>query len=365
MPRGPGRLHPASSFRECAAIATGIREHNAGKPMNRILLAEALDWSPAASGFRELIASAGRYGLVEGNYNSETIGLTDLGDRYTNPDDEGQRLETARAAVLNVPIFSQLVEHYKNNKLPPADILKGILEKPPFEVDPQWSEEVANLFVLNGREVGFVREVSGSTWVLLEAGRPTEVPAPESEAAPKPSGTDTAPPVAESSPEPATGVPSAHTIAGSPPAPHQRQMFVAFGKDRQALKQLQTILKELDIPYVVAEEEPNAGRPISEKVSDLMKACSAGIFIFSGDEQFEDKDGNTILKPRENVVFELGAASLLYGRRVVIFKEEGVSFPTDFRDLGYIEYQRGNLVAKSIELLKELVALKAIKIQAG
>lgn len=360
MPRGPGRHHPASTLIDCAVIATGIREHNAGKPMNRILLAEALGFSPAASGFRELITSAGRYGLIEGSYNSETIELTKLGDRYTKPANEGQRLEAARQAVVNVPIFGQLLEHYKNNKLPATDILKGILERPPFEVDAQWSEEVANLFLANGREVGFVREVSGSTWVLLEAGRPTEAPSAVREAPSGPTVAETAPSAAKPSQEPSA------QISGEPsPVPPQRQVFVAFGKDREALKQLQTILNELDIPYLVAEEEPHIGRPISDKVAELMKACTTGIFIFSADDRFEDKDGNTLLKPRENVVFELGAASLLYGRRIVIFKEEGVSLPTDFRDLGYIEYQRGNLAAKSIELLKELVALKAIKIQAG
>jgi hypothetical protein len=143
-------------------IATGIREHNAGKPMNRILLAEALGLSPAAGGLRELITSAGRYGLIEGNYNSETISLTELGDRFTNPAGGANDSRPRARAVLNVPIFNQLLEHYKNNKLPSPDILKGILERPPFQVDPQWSEEVAKLFLLNGREVGFIREVGGS-----------------------------------------------------------------------------------------------------------------------------------------------------------------------------------------------------------
>ena len=332
--------------------------------MNRILLAEALNQSPAASGFRELLTSSGRYGLSEGNYNSETIGLTKLGEQLTNPGDEGQRLESSRRAVLNVPIFSQLIEHYKNNKLPPPEILKGILERSPFEVDAQWSEEVANLFLANGREVGFVRDVSGSTWVLLEAGRPTE-PAILPEVAAEPPATETAQGEDKPTLESPAPVSSAATVAEPSAVQRQRQVFVAFGKDREALKQLRTILNELDIPYIVAEDEPNAGRPISAKVADLMNDCTAGIFIFSADDRFEDKDGNTILKPRENVVFELGAASLLYGRRIVIFKESGVSFPTDFRDLGYIEYERGNLAAKSIELLKELVALKAIKITAG
>jgi len=341
----------------------GIREHNAGKPMNRILLAEALRMSPAASSLRELITSAGRYGLTEGNYNSESIELTELGGRFTLPADEAERLEAARQAIRNVPIFDQLLEHYKNSKLPPPGILKAILEKPPFNVDVQWSQEVAELFAANGREVGFVREVSGSTWVLLEAGRPAEA---------APAGQPRMEDGAANGRAPAGGgfadVAESASLARPqevPIATAQAQFFIAFGKDREALKQLQNMLKELGIPYLVAEDEAHAGRPISEKVADLMKACSAGIFIFSADDKLEDREGNTILKPRENVVFELGAASLLYGRRIVIFKEEGVSFPTDFRDLGYIEYQKGNLAAKSMQLLKELVALKAIKIQAG
>jgi len=49
----------------------------------------------------------------------------------------------------------------------------------------------------------------------------------------------------------------------------------------------------------------------------------------------------------------------------VIFKERGVEFPTDFRDLGYIEYEKGGLSAKSMELLRELIKLKAVRVTAG
>ncbi len=124
-------------------------------------------------------------------------------------------------------------------------------------------------------------------------------------------------------------------------------------------------MKDLDIPYIVAEEEANAGRPISQKVADLMRACSAGIFIFSGDEVIHDPDGTAVRRPRPNVVFELGAASFQYGQRIVLFKEQGVEFPSDFRDLGYIEYEKGQLKAKSMELLRELIKLRAVRVTAG
>jgi hypothetical protein len=147
--------------------------------------------------------------------------------------------------------------------------------------------------------------------------------------------------------------------------PESWQFLVAHGWDKDALQQVQNILNRFHIPYVVAQDEPNAGRPISQKIRDLMKSCTAGIFIFSADEEFRDQDGNTIWRPRENVIYELGAASLEYGQRIVIFKQKGVYFPTHFRDLGYIEYEKGNLSAKAMELLMELVELGALKLTAA
>ena len=93
-----------------------------------------------------------------------------------------------------------------------------------------------------------------------------------------------------------------------------------------------------------------------------MQESSGGLFIFSGDEQLQTPDGKTEKRPRLNVVFELGAASLLYGKRIVIFKEEGVAFPSDFSDLGYIPYEKGQLNTKSLDLLKELIKLGAVQL---
>ena len=61
-----------------------------------------------------------------------------------------------------------------------------------------------------------------------------------------------------------------------------------------------------------------------------MDACTAGIFIFTADEKFTDADGKDVWRPRENVVFELGAGSYKYGTKIVVFKETPVKFPSDF-----------------------------------
>ncbi len=139
-------------------------------------------------------------------------------------------------------------------------------------------------------------------------------------------------------------------------------IFVAHGKNKKPLEQLKRILDQFKIPYKVAVEEPNLGRPIGEKVRTIMQDCNCAILIFTADEEFQTKDGETIWRPSENVVYELGAAGYLYGNRVVILKEDTVEFPTNFKDLGYISFDKDQLAAQSMEVIRELIGFGIVKI---
>ncbi len=365
MPRSPARPHPAQSFAESAKIATAIRDHNAGRPMNRILLAQAMGRSPGSSDFRDKIMSAARYGLISGNFNAETVTLTPLGQQYTSSASPEERLAAERSAIRKVPIFNQILQHYNNNKLPGVDFLKTALEREPFSVAASWSREIAEMIQVDGKAAGLVRTVGDGLYVVLDAGPPTAEATQQTaeETIPlAPEGVAHA--VDEEVPVSVRArAPLAEQEMITPPA--QRQFFLAHGKNRKPLDQLKKMLGGLQIPYIVAEEEPNVGRPISQKVADLMKSCSAGIFIFTADEQLHDDEGNTVLQPRQNVIYELGAASLLYGKRIVILKEEGVTFPSDFSDLGYISFAKDDLQSKTMDLLKELIELKAVRVLPG
>lgn len=366
MSRGPSRPFPSIGLKEALVLPQGIRDENAGHPMNRILLAGALDTAAASSAYRDLIAAANKFGLISGNYNSENISLTELGERATAAGASGEdRLNAMRQAMENVPLFKRMLDHYNNARLPSREVLKGTLEKSPFNVPSEWSAEAARVFEETGRLTGVVRAMKGGTpYVVREAGPPIREEPIQDEV-----GEDeTTDREFERPPTPATAAAAVAEAAATPAgsgSPSSRQFFIAHGKDKDALKQLQDFLRDLDVPYVVAEEEPNAGRPISQKIADLMRSCSAGIFIFSGDEDVTDTKGDTVRRPRPNVVYELGAASFQYGQRIVVFKEQGVEFPTDFRDLGYIEYEKGRLGAKSMELLRELIKLKAVRVMPG
>lgn len=146
---------------------------------------------------------------------------------------------------------------------------------------------------------------------------------------------------------------------------HEEQgqgIFIAHGKNKKPLEQLKRILDRFKVPYKVAVEEPNLGRPIGEKVKQIMQACNCAILIFTADEEFTDKDGTLVWRPSENVVYELGASSYLYGKRIVILKEDTVEFPSNFKDLGYIPFGKDQLEAKSMDVISELIGFEILKV---
>ena len=120
-------------------------------------------------------------------------------------------------------------------------------------------------------------------------------------------------------------------------------------RTKKPLEQLKRILDQFKINYTVAIDEPHEGRPVSKKVADLMHTCSSAIFIFTADEETHDANGNVKYKPSDNVVYELGAATILYENKVVIFKEDTVDFASDFNDFGYYSFEKDKLDAKAMD----------------
>ena len=352
-PKGStNRPFPAASLEEALVVPKTIKESNAGKPMNRLLLAEAMSLRPNGDKFRNPVAAAAKYGLTTGSYSATTIGIMDLGTTIVSPRNASQEEEGKRSAFLNIPIFKDLLDHFSNNKLPSTEFLKNILEEEPFSIDARWSLQVAEAFKEDAEFLGYIRDISGSTHVIVDG-------------SPLPDDSDGEPVAAsadivegeqpELGPQQDRSPQEAATAAKDQPI----QFFIAHGKNHTPLTQLEGFLKSMGIPYLVAKNEPDAGRPISQKVAETMKKCSAGIFIFTADEEFKDAKGEPVRWPNLNVVYELGAASYIYGRKIVIFREAGVTFPSDFSDLGRITFEKDALKDKTGDLMRELMGLGA------
>jgi predicted nucleotide-binding protein len=248
--------------------------------------------------------------------------------------------------------FRLFFREYDGKRIPSPVVLRKWLEEN-ADVPAAHADHAAELLIRNARDVGLLRTIKGSDYVMLDG----QVEAPgladgsEDEAA-----------IAEESDE--VPVDLADTPAATPAA-RIGKVFIGHGKNRKPVEQLKSMLGTLGVQVGVAIDESHQGRPVSQKVADVMRECTSACFIFTADENYKSDDGVEHWRPSDNAVYELGAASVLYGRRIVIFKESGVDFASDFSDLGYISFDKDRLDAKMGDLLKELVSFGILEIRAA
>ncbi len=360
-PKKQYRNFPFHTLEEARVVAQKIRDEVAGSPMNKLLLGHALGVSPGSSNFRDLLSSSYKYGLTDGTEKATEISLTDLGKQVTGPDESARQIGLRRAAQTPA-VFKQFLEQFDQAKVPSDDMLPKVLTQQ-FQVPELHAEECARLIVSNGRSVGLIRDLTGGPRVLLDAAPLSSTPLPddlptsdEPELRAPQGAVEQAAPV-----EPTPSRDDALPSDALPPA-RSKVLFVGHGKNRGPLEKVERFLVRYGIPHKIAVDEPNLGRPIPTKVKDIMKECGAAILILTKDEMFVDADGREVWRPSENVVYELGAASLLYDDRIVIFMEQGLHFPMNFESIGHIPFEEDQIEAKTPDLLQELIGFGLIKI---
>jgi predicted nucleotide-binding protein len=366
MPRGravgtKNRNYPPLPLESGLRVPRAIQDEASGMDVSRLTLAEILKISPSSSNFRDLVGCSRFYGLTNGGINAAEYGLTSLGQAATSGDEVAQ-LAAYKKAVMTVEPYRIFFQAYSNKKLPSATAMREFLVKN-ASVPESRVGECMEFLLQDAETAGFLRTMKGGAYIDLAGMPPPAFEGLEDEEKEE----------AEPGEEPNAELPADEGETPAPPAPpppgKPRKVFIAHGKNRTPLEQLKKMLDQFKVSYAVAVDEPNKGRPISKKVANLMEEeCSSGIFIFTADEMFtrEGKEGETeeVWRPSENVVYELGAASILYENRIVIFKEKGVTFPSDFSDLGYIEFEKDQLVAETLKLFGELVALDILEVRA-
>ena len=343
---------PRDSLLKVLPIAEAIWKNNAGNPLDILDVAKAVNQSPTSSTFIRQLASSYRYGLTEGSPTTKVISLTPLGSSIVAPTVGTDTKAKLREALLNPPIFRTVYTWMDRKPIPREDVFKNTLMKPPeaggFGLLKEDLDEFVAIFMQNIKDYGLEDDVKGTIYLRLDKLSP--VVQPESTEVGEEGGKAV---TIEIPPAPAVVPPQKQVT---------KQIFVAHGKNKKPLEQLKTILTQFKVPFQVAVDEPHKGRPISAKVAQLMQNCTSGIFIFTADEETKDAQGNTVLRPSDNVVFELGAGIVLYGEKIVIFREEGVSFGTDFTDYGHITFDKDKLDAKAFELMKELIGLGFLQV---
>jgi len=353
--RRPSSDAPKHAIEAVLTVVQVLEDKNGGNPLPPLDVALALGVSPGSSNFRDLLSSSIKYGLTSGSFNQPKVSLETLGRSVVASKSSEERRAALLRAVMRPEPFRRVYDYYKGKKLPDPQFLANTLVRE-FAVPKDSVDKFVEVFNANLAYLGLVRDGATGKWLSSELltedvalSRDPLVPIDEQVTAP----------TEASLPKPPV------SVSQDQPRMLRNAIFVGHGKDKAPLEQLEKILGEYRLPFKVAVDEANRGRPISQKVADTMHECGAAILIFTADEEFTDKDGALVCRPSENVVFELGAASVLYGSRIIIFRDSRVQFPANFRDIGYITFEPGQLAAKVNELFRELIGFGLIKVSVA
>lgn len=358
QPANGGSEFPKHSLKTALRVPLALEQKNSGNPLPPTEIAIAIDKSPGSSDFRMLLSSSIKYGLSTGSYNQSKVALTALAREIVAPTSEEAKGRALFQSAFMPPLFKSIFGAYKGKKVPDMQFFQNALVRD-FGVSRDQAARCATVFYENADYLGLIRQATTGKWLASE---PVGIAPQEELEAANASGAEDS----QHDPSVEQLAPQDRAEVKVPPAsPAKNAIFLGHGKNRVPLQQLEKFLSEYKIPHKVVVDEANKGRPISQKVADSMNECGAAIIIFTADEEFKDVSGQTIFRPSENAIFELGAASALYGSRVVIFKESGVSFPTNFRDIGYIEFDKDRLDAKVSELFRELIAFKLVTVSVA
>ncbi len=346
---------PRNSLTDALRVAKSIWNDNAGRPFPLGDIASKLNYSPTSGSFRDLIRSAERYGLTEGTWvqdTTKTIALSSLGMSIVAPKVDEDPNAYMRKALETPEVFKEFLNSVNGRVIPPEDVCKSTLIRDSHIL----REDVDACYAILNKNIQELKlsqpNTQGTPYLRLDKLSATLLTSPTIQ-----EGGET---TEKGSEEVPTQLPI--VVSETPTKQIPKQIFVAHGKNTRPLEQLEKILNKFKVNYKVAVEEPHSGRPVSTKVAELMKNCTSGIFIFTADEKTIDSEGNEIWRPSDNVVYELGAASVLYGNKIVIFKESDVKFASDFSDLGYISFEKDKLDAKAADLMIELINLGFVQL---
>ena len=111
------------------------------------------------------------------------------------------------------------------------------------------------------------------------------------------------------------------------------------------------MLEFANLDYEIAEEEESTAIPVPEKVLSAMRRSSAAIICVTADDEMRREDGTYSIN--ENVLIEIGAAFVLYDRRVVLVWDRRLPIPSNLQGLYRCEFEGDELSwAAGMKLMK-------------
>jgi predicted nucleotide-binding protein len=329
---------PRYPLKDVLNIAEAIWAQNAGNPFDILDVAKSVGQSPTSSAFVVRLAASFRYGLTEGSPTTKVISLTALGSSIVAPIAGADVNAQLRRALLFSPIFQKVYSWMDRKPIPREDVFRNTLMKPPelggFGIPKEDVEDFVKVFVQNIADYRLADDVQNTRYLRLDKLSPTESAMMETQPRidesfePTIEGTQVIPKMGAGQPPPT-----------SPPV--TSRVFISHSKNMKILGQLKQMLTFGGFEAEIAQERETTAIPIPQKVFDGMRKCNCAVINVSADEQ-EKRDGDTY-GINQNVLIEIGAAFLLYDKKVILLVDRRIKLPSNLQGLAILPYDGDEL----------------------
>lgn len=343
---------PQTTLQQAQKIASALVDNFASQEGSPPDVALAIEISPTSSSWRTLTGSSIAYGLSEGGVNANAIKLTALGKKLVAPEEEGEDLVARREAILRPKIMREFFERYRRAKFPNDTIGTNVLKS--LGVPSNRAPSALDIIKANGRYAGVIRDTPTGPFVNLDS---PGVPAPTA-TSDLPEHLDDDMAVVNDGDNSAVDIKNTRSLdadsrlsEGSTAQkglaatfdPKSSRVFISHGKQKATVGQIKELLAFGNFEPIVSVERESTAIPVPEKVFEDMRSCSAGVIHVGAEGEYRDRDGKTHSKINDNVLIEIGAAMALYGKKVILLVEKGVSLPSNLQGLYRCDFEGDRL----------------------
>lgn len=154
-------LFPRMSLKAVLELPVAIYKIGEGETVRRLTVMDRLGRSPDSGSSRALIVAANSgYGLVQGGYAAEFLGLSDRGMKISSAQDEPSRHEAAYEALFSNDIFAGFVQRFFQKSPPNQEIAVEFLKKT-YGLSGDDANACHETIQQNLLDWGLVKEMSG------------------------------------------------------------------------------------------------------------------------------------------------------------------------------------------------------------
>jgi predicted nucleotide-binding protein len=302
--------------------------------------------SPTSSSWRELAGSDIAYGLTEGGHNADKIKLLPLGKLLVSPVTEGDDLAARLEAVLKPRICREFFERYRRAKFPNDIVGAKVLADLGLPADR--ASAALEIVKANGRYAGIIRETPHGPFVNLDSPvvpppATTSVDSENDDTKDEEGPSSLAVKQVSQKRSAAAETPTGSLVAVAKPDAIISRVFITHGRQRTILVQIKELLAFGQFEPIISVERESTAIPVPDKVFEDMRSCAAGVIHVGAEGKYLDHAGNEHVKINDNVLIEIGAAMALYGKKVVLLVERGVTLPSNLQGLYRCEYEGDRL----------------------